>query len=72
MRGIGCLTVLVLVIIGFVLLATGKEMTPEQRAAWAGEKAHRGWYKVKVLTENARQGWKSTDQPPAEGESPQR
>ncbi len=70
MRTIGCLTVIVLVVVGVVWLCSGKDMTNEQRAQWAGEKAHRGWNKFMEFAKGAQEGWKKvpegTTKPAAE------
>jgi len=59
MRTIGCLAVIVLVGIGIFLLTSSWDMDGEQKAQWVGEKAHRGWNRMKKAAEAAEQGWKS-------------
>jgi hypothetical protein len=66
MRSLGCLTVIVLVGVGIFLLAGSQDMTEEQKAQWVGDKAHRGWNKVRELMHHAKEGWRSTEPPPAQ------
>jgi len=62
MRSIGCLIVIAIIVVGIYLLASTKDMTDQEKAQWVGEKAHRGWNRVKRLAEGAREGWKSAPQ----------
>jgi hypothetical protein len=66
MKTLGCLTVIVLVGVGIFLLANSQDMTEDEKAQWVGDKAHRGWNRVRQLMHQAREGWRSTEQPPAE------
>ena len=63
MKAIGCLVVVIVVIAGIFLLTSGKDMTNEQKARLVGEKAHRGWNRLQDFAREAKEGWKSTDQP---------
>ena len=56
MRTIGCLAVIVLVGIGIFLLTSSQDADDEQKAQWVGEKAHRGWNRMKkaALVDEAR------------------
>jgi hypothetical protein len=58
MRAIGCLTVIALIVVGVVWWCSGKDMTDQERAQWAGEKAHRGWNKFTEFMKSAQEGWK--------------
>ncbi|MCJ7543679.1 MAG: hypothetical protein MUP47_03775 [Phycisphaerae bacterium] len=66
MRTLGCLTIIVLVGVGIFLLAGSQDMTEAERAQWVGEKAHRGWSKARQLLQQAREGWQSGEQAPAD------
>ena len=62
MRTIGCLAIVALICVGIWLLAGSQDMSDEQKAQWAGEKAHRGWNRLQQMAASAKQGWKSSPQ----------
>ena len=62
MKAIGCLLVIILVAVGIFLLSSGGDMTGEEKARFIGEKAHRGWNRLRQFAGEAREGWKSADQ----------
>jgi hypothetical protein len=64
MKSLGCLTIIILIGVGIYLLAGSQDMTNEQKAEWAGQKAHRGWSRAKQYLQHAKEGWKSEQQEP--------
>jgi hypothetical protein len=70
MRAIGCLGLIVVIGVVIYLVITTQDMTAEEKGQFIGEKAHRGWNRVKRLTDSAREGWKSAQEeggPPPDG-----
>jgi hypothetical protein len=60
MKAIGCLGVIVLVVLAILVLShSSQDATDEQKAQWVGQKAHRGWNRLRELTAHAQEGWKS-------------
>jgi hypothetical protein len=69
MRTLGCLTVIVLIVVGIFLWTSTKDMTGQQKAQWVGQKAHRGWNQAQKFLQGAKQGWQDAD-PAKKGATP--
>ena len=72
MKAIGCLGIIVLVVVVVLALTSAsQDASDEQKARRVGEKAHRGWNRVKDLAGHAKEGWKTVpDNPPRKPRDP--